>query len=83
MVSIAYIQDTPTKDQLPQLHARFGGISDDMLVRVLDTLKPMFPRDGKVTPVSYEKAVKFMIDSGAITNGAPWHAVATYDYLPK
>jgi NitT/TauT family transport system substrate-binding protein len=83
LAAIAYIQDTPTKDQLPQLHARFGGISDDMLVRVLDTLKPMFPRDGKVTPVSYEKAVKFMIDSGAITNGAPWDAVATYDYLPK
>jgi len=54
-----------------------------MLVRVLDTLKPMFPRDGKVTPVSYGKAVKFMIDAGAVKEGAPWEAVATYDYLPK
>jgi NitT/TauT family transport system substrate-binding protein len=83
MEAIAYIQDTPTKDQLGQLRPRFSGINDDMLVRVLDTLKPMFPRDGKVTPVSYGKAVKFMIDSGAIKSGAPWEAVATYDYLPK
>jgi NitT/TauT family transport system substrate-binding protein len=83
MEAIVYIQDTPTKDQLRQLRPRFSGINDDMLVRVLDTLKPMFPRDGKVTPVSYGKAVKFMIDSGAIKSGAPWEAVATYDYLPK
>jgi NitT/TauT family transport system substrate-binding protein len=83
LAAIAYIHDTPSKDQLPQLRPRFSGISDDMLVRVLDTLKPMFPRDGKVTPVSYGKAVKFMIDAGAVKEGAPWEAVATYDYLPK
>jgi len=81
--AVAYIQDTPTNDQLPLLRSRFSGIHDDLLVRVLDTLKPMFPRDGKVTPVSYGKAVKFMMDVGAIQAGAPWDAVATYDFLPK
>lgn len=83
LAAIAYIQDTPTKDQLPLLRSRFSGVGDDLLVRVLDTLKPMFPRDGKVTPVSFGKAVKFMIDAGAIQVGAPWEAVATHDYLPK
>jgi NitT/TauT family transport system substrate-binding protein len=83
LAAIAYIQDTSTKDQLPLLRARFSGVNDDLLVRVLDTLKPMFPRDGKVTPLSFGKAVKFMMDVGAIQAGAPWEAVATYDYLPK
>ena len=83
LAAIGYIQDTPTKDQLPLLRTRYSGVSDDLLVHVLDTLKPMFPRDGKVTPVSYGKAVKFMIDAGAVQTGAPWEAVATYDYLPK
>ena len=38
-------------DQLPQLRSRFSGVSDELLTKSLDTLKPMFPRDGKVTPV--------------------------------
>ena len=83
MEAVAYIHKTPTRDQLDQLRARFSGVSDEMLVRVLDTMKPMFPLDGKVTPLSYGKAVQFMLDSGAIKTGAPWEAVATYDYLPK
>jgi NitT/TauT family transport system substrate-binding protein len=81
--AVAYIEDTPTKDQLPQLRSRFSGVSDELLTKSLDTLKPMFPRDGKVTPASYNKAVKFLIGAGAVTEGAPWNAVATYDYLPK
>jgi NitT/TauT family transport system substrate-binding protein len=83
LAAIAYIRDTPSVDQLPVLRARFSGVSDDMLVRVLDTLKPMFRRDGKVTPEALQKAIKFMVDSGAIKSGAPWEAIATYDYLPK
>lgn len=37
----------------------------------------MFSSDGKVTPRSYGKAVKFMMDSSDIKSGAPWEAVAT------
>jgi hypothetical protein len=54
-----------------------------MLVETFDNLRPMFRRDGKVTPESLAKATQFMIDSGAIKAGAPWDAIASYDYLPK
>ena len=54
-----------------------------MLVRVFDTMKAIFPSDGKVTPISLEKAAKFMIGTGAIEKAATWDQVATYDYLPR
>src|SRR5215470_10867353 len=81
--AIADIRDTPANAQLPLLRKRFPGVEDDMLVAILDNLKPMFRRDGKVTPESLEKATKFLIDSGAIKTGAPWDVIASYDYLPK
>ena len=83
LAAIADIRDTPAKDQLPLLRKRFTGVEDDMLVQVLENLKPIFRRDGKVTPESLEKATKFLIDSGAIKAGAPWNEIATLDYLPK
>ncbi len=83
LAAIADIRDTPAKDQLPLLLKRFSGVEDGMLVAVLDNLKPMFRRDGKVTPESLQKAIKFMIDSGAITSAVAWEKIATYDYLPK
>jgi NitT/TauT family transport system substrate-binding protein len=83
LAAIAYIRDTPANDQLPLLRKRFSGIEDDMLVAVLENLKPIFRRDGKVTPESLEKAEKFMLDTGAIKTGAPWKEIATYDYLTK
>ena len=83
LAAIADIRDTPSQDQLPLLRARFSGVEDPMLVRILDTLKPMFRRDGKVTPELFEKATKFMLDTGAIKAGAPWNEMATYEYLPK
>jgi NitT/TauT family transport system substrate-binding protein len=83
LAAIADIRDTPSQDQLPLLRARFSGVEDAMLVRILDTLKPMFKRDGRVTPESFEKATKFMLDTGAIKTGAPWNEMATYEYLPK
>jgi hypothetical protein len=54
-----------------------------MLMRVLDNLKPMFRRDGKVTPEALQKAIAFMLDVDAIKTGAPWSAIASYDYLPN
>jgi ABC-type nitrate/sulfonate/bicarbonate transport system substrate-binding protein len=83
LAAIADIRDTPAKDQLPLLRKRFTGVDDDMLVQVLDNLKPIFRRDGKVTPEALGKATKFLIDSGAIKAGAPWNEIATYDYLPR
>ncbi|MGH9420135.1 MAG: ABC transporter substrate-binding protein [Thermoanaerobaculia bacterium] len=83
LAAIADIRDTPAKDQLPLLRKRFSGVDDDLLVKVLDNLKPMFRRDGKVTPESLEKVTKFLIRSGAIKQGAPWDKIATFDYLPK
>jgi NitT/TauT family transport system substrate-binding protein len=83
LAAIADIRDTPANDQLPLLRKRFQGVGDDMLVEILDNLKPIFRRDGKVTPESLAKATKFLIDSGAIKTGAPWDVIATYDYLPK
>jgi NitT/TauT family transport system substrate-binding protein len=83
LAAIADIRDTPANAQLPLLRKRFPGVEDDMLVAILDNLKPMFRRDGKVTPESLEKATKFLIDSGAIKTGAPWDVIASYDYLPK
>jgi NitT/TauT family transport system substrate-binding protein len=83
LAAIADIRDTPTKEQLPLLRKRFAGVDDEMLTQTLDNLKPMFRRDGKVTPESLAKATKFLIDSDAIKSGAPWEAIASYDYLPK
>jgi NitT/TauT family transport system substrate-binding protein len=83
LAAIADIRDTPARDQLPILRARFSGVADEMLVRVLDNFKAMFRRDGKVTPEALQKAIKFMLDVDAIKTGAPWNAIATYDYLPK
>jgi ABC-type nitrate/sulfonate/bicarbonate transport system substrate-binding protein len=83
LAAIADIRDTPAKDQLSLLRKRFAGVEDDMLVDTFDNLRPMFRRDGKVTPESLSKATTFMIDSGAIKAGAPWDAIASYDYLPK
>jgi NitT/TauT family transport system substrate-binding protein len=83
LAAIADIRDTPAQEQLPLLRQRFTGVEDDMLVQVLENLKPIFRRDGKVTPESLEKATKFLIDSDAIKTGAPWKDIATYDYLPK
>jgi ABC-type nitrate/sulfonate/bicarbonate transport system substrate-binding protein len=83
LAAIADIRDTPTNEQLPLLRKRFAGVDDEMLTQVLDNLKPMFRRDGKVTPESLGKATKFLIDSDAIKSGAPWEAIASYDYLPK
>ena len=77
------MRDTPGKDQLPLLRKRFPGVDDDMLVQTFENLKPIFRRDGKVTPESLAKATKFLINSGAIKTGAPWDAIASYDYLPK
>jgi ABC-type nitrate/sulfonate/bicarbonate transport system substrate-binding protein len=83
LAAIADIRDTPARDQLPLLQKRFSGVEDDMLIQVLETLKPIFPRDGKVTPTALDKAIKFMLDTGAIKTGAPWNQIATYDFLPK
>ena len=70
-------------EQLPLLRKRFTGVEDDMLVQTLENLKPIFRRDGRVTADSLAKATKFLIDSGAIKSGAPWDAIASYEYLPK
>jgi ABC-type nitrate/sulfonate/bicarbonate transport system substrate-binding protein len=83
LAAIADIRDTPANDQLPLLRKRFTGVEDDMLVQTLENLKPIFRRDGRVTPESLAKATKFLVDSGAIKAGAPWDAIASYDYLPK
>jgi NitT/TauT family transport system substrate-binding protein len=83
LAAIADIRDTPAKDQLPLLRNRFSGVEDDMLLGVLETFRPMFRRDGKVTPASLDKAIKFMLDTGAIKSGAPWDQIATYEFLPN
>ena len=83
LAAIADIRDTPAHEQLPLLRKRFTGVEDDMLVQTLENLKPIFRRDGRVTPDSLAKATKFLIDSGAIKSGAPWDAIASYEYVPK
>jgi NitT/TauT family transport system substrate-binding protein len=83
LAAIADIRDTPATEQLPLLRKRFTGVEDDMLIQTYENLKSIFRRDGKVTPESLAKATKFLIDSGAIKAGAPWDAIASYDYLPK
>ncbi len=83
LAAIADIRDTPAKDQLPLLKKWFSGVDEDVLVQSLETLKPIFRRDGRVTPESLRKATEFLIGSGAIKKGAPWKEIATYDYLPQ
>ena len=83
LAAIADIRDTPAADQLPLLRKRFTGVEDDMLVQTLENLKPIFRRDGKVTPESLAKATKFLIDSGAIKTGAPWERDRELRLSPK
>jgi NitT/TauT family transport system substrate-binding protein len=83
LASIADIRDTPAKDQLPHLRKRFSGVEDDMLVRVLENMKPIFRRDGRVTAEALDKATQFLVRSGAITRGAPFKEIASDACLPK
>jgi NitT/TauT family transport system substrate-binding protein len=83
LAAIADIRNAPVSEQLPLLRKRFSGVEDDMLVQTFENLRPIFRRDGRVTPESLAKATKFLIDSGAIKTGAPWDTIATYEYLPK
>jgi hypothetical protein len=61
----------------------FSGVDEDLLVQSLETLKPIFRRDGRVTPEALGKSADFLVKAGAIKQGAPWKDIATYDYLPK
>jgi NitT/TauT family transport system substrate-binding protein len=81
--AIAWMQDTPTETQLPEMRARFTGVPDALLTEILDSLKPAFRRDGIITEAAVDKAAKFLRDTGVITAQIPWQAVATNDYLPK
>jgi len=83
LAAVALIQDTPSADLLPLMRSRFSGVSDELLVQVLDTFKPIFPRDGKVTPISLEKASKFMLGTGAVDKAAPFAEVVSNEFLPK
>ena len=74
LAAIADIRDTRARESSRRCSGQwFTSVEDDMLVQVLDTLKPMFRRDGKVTPTSLDKAIKFMLDTGAIKTGASWN----------
>jgi NitT/TauT family transport system substrate-binding protein len=81
--AIAWMQDTPTESQLPELRARFSGVPDALLSQILDSLKPAFRRDGMITEAAVDKAAKFLRDTGVISAQIPWEAVASNDYLPK
>ena len=83
LAAIADIRDTPARTSFRCCANGLPESKTTCWSQTLDNLKPIFRRDGKVTPESLAKATKFMIDSGAIKSGAPWDAIASYDYLPK
>ncbi len=82
VAAVNHVVDTPSVDQLPRLRTRFTGLSDEILVSVLDTLKKGYSRTGIVTETAVRKAGAFLLDTGAIGKTAAFGAVATNDFLP-
>jgi len=83
LASIADIRDTPSTDQLSFLRKRFSGVGDDMLIKIMDNLKPIFRRDGRITEEAFGKAADFLVKSGAITKSAPFKDLVSDECLPK
>lgn len=83
LAAISDLHDTPTADQLPLLRERFSGVDDAMLSSILDNLRGIFPRDGKVTEESLDKVTKFLVGTGAVNVGAPYDKIVSNDYLPN
>jgi ABC-type nitrate/sulfonate/bicarbonate transport system substrate-binding protein len=67
---------TPSVQQLPALRKLFSGVSDEMMVSILDRTKPTWRQDGVVTEEQLDKAAKFLIDTGAVQSPA-----ATFDQV--
>lgn len=80
--AIDWIHATSSKDQLPELRSRFSGVSDELLVSIIDTLRPSFKPGGAITQEAVEKAAHFLIETGAIASAPPWTQVSSNAYLP-
>jgi NitT/TauT family transport system substrate-binding protein len=77
------VVEKPSVEQLPSLRARYTGLSDEMLVSILDALKPGFSRTGTVTKNAVDKAGAFLVDTGVVAKAASFEEVADNSYLPK
>ena len=75
--------DTPSAEQLPGLRARFPGLTDELLIAILDVAKKGYSRTGTVTETGVRKAGEFLLTTGAITKTARFDEVATNEFLPK
>ncbi len=83
--AIGWIRDTPNDGQLAGMRARFSGVPDDLLILILDSLKPAFKRDGTITAASVDKAGRLPARHRRDRRPAnpPGRPSATNDYLPK
>lgn len=77
------ILDSPPESHLAAIKSRFGGVADDVLMQSFKNTTEVFSRDGAVTPLSVEKAGRFMIESGAVKKAATFADVADNSFLPK
>jgi NitT/TauT family transport system substrate-binding protein len=80
--SVAYMLDTPDKEQLPLLKKYFSGTPDDILLQAFENTKPIFRRDGHITDEAVDKASDFLIQTGALTKKAKPSDITTNQFLP-
>ncbi|MEP9379902.1 ABC transporter substrate-binding protein [Aquabacter sp. CN5-332] len=81
--SVNDIMEKPGASFLPALKAQNSGLSDEMILGMLDTMKDSYSRTGTVTKTAVEKAGKFLVDTGAVKKAATFEEVANNDFLPK
>ena len=79
--AIHWIRTTLPDQQLPELHKRFAGIPDDLLVPVVSRMVPAFKEGGEITEAEVDRAAAFLIKTGAIERAPHWDEVATNAYL--
>ena len=80
--SVNEILDSPSESHLATIRSRFGGVSDEILMKSFENTKIVFTRDGRITPASVQKAGAFMLESGAIKKAATFEEVANNDFIP-
>jgi NitT/TauT family transport system substrate-binding protein len=83
LAAVKYAREAPGAEQLPLLQKHFSGISDQLMLQILDKMRPAYKADGKITATSVEKAGKFLIDAGVVKGQVPWDKVTSNEYLPR
>ena len=80
---VDYFRTTPASEQMPALKARFTGLSDEIILDVVEKVKKSLSQTGIVTKAAVEKTGAFFVDTGVVHTSASYEDVADNRFLPK